>query len=241
MLVCIRFNVRITQFHVNILCIEICNMRKKIDLEHDKTSEIAQTDRAARCCCDALTLTCLNKGKNLWYHWKRARLAARLIYQQFFLKNAWYSVHSFFLIGCFNVPPHNRGIRCQIVCLGAGESNAPTLGLTRATEGKWMGCLQTAINWAWLVCHHLPISCGLLSLPETEDVGRWRDVWKVPAPVHQNWTELTCDLDIAHHLDQQTLQARQNKYMYTHKLLTIYSGEKTSMQPVRAQGTFGII
>lgn len=41
----------------------------------------------------------------------------------------------------------------------------------RPHRGKWTGCLQTAINWAWLVCHHLPISCALLSLPEMAGEG----------------------------------------------------------------------
>lgn len=113
------------------------------------------------------------------------------------------------------------------------ENIAPTLGLTRATEGKWMGCLQTAINWAWLVCHHLPISCGLLSLPEMEDVGRWREVSKRCLRQYaKNWTELTCDLDIAHHLDQYTSQARQNTCT---RRKWWQNTERTSMKPVQAQ------
>lgn len=116
-----------------------------------------------------------------------------------------------FLYGLFRWSVTQWRHQAPSIFFGVGENIASTLGLTRATEGKWMGCLQTPINWAWLVCHHLPISCGLLSLPEMEDVGRWREVSKRCLRQYaENWTELTCDLDIAHHLDQYTSQARQN-------------------------------
>lgn len=136
-----------------------------------------------------------------------------------------------FLYGLFRWSVTQWRHQAPSIFFGVGENIAPTLGLTRATEGKWMGCLQTAINWAWLVCHHLPISCGLLSLPEMEDVGRWREVSK------RCLRQYAAKLDRAHlwprhrpppwpvHLTGKT------KYMYMQKLLTKYRKNKRETCP----------
>lgn len=46
----------------------------------------------------------------------------------------------------------------------------------------------------------------------------------MPAPVHRNWTEFTCDPDVAHHLDHKTLQVGQKKKK------TCAEGEKIKTQ-----------
>lgn len=73
--------------------------------------------------------------------------------------------------GLFQCP-----ITCQMCANGWLKARRQQEDAPGATQGKWMGCLQTAINWGWLVCHRLPISCSLLSLPEMEVAGRWREV-----------------------------------------------------------------
>lgn len=60
----------------------------------------------------------------------------------------------------------------------------------QATEGKWKGCLQTAIKWACRVRRQPPISCSLLSLPGMGDSGRWRHV---SVPPLWGWTGFMCD------------------------------------------------
>ena len=105
---------------------------------------------------------------------------------------------SLWLVSMFHQITVTSGAKC--VLRGEWSSCAPPWGLTWATGGKWTGCLQTAANWAWLVCHHLPISCSLLSL--LESAACWqvrRGVWEEHVPAFQPWTDLTYDPDIRKH------------------------------------------
>lgn len=79
-----------------------------------------------------------------------------------------------------------------------------------------MACLQTAINWGRLVCHRRPISCSLLSLPETEVAGRCR------GSSLEGASAAKAQLDIHYRapFDTVTKQARQNmiKAIRTHTM-----------------------